>query len=197
MASLNPAFITIVSGLPRSGTSMMMQMLTAGGMDVLSDRLREADADNSKGYFEYEPVKATKRDASWVQLAAGKAVKVIYAFLTDLPAEFDYRVLFMRRSLQEVIRSQQVMLERRGEQGALVGPEKLVKIFESQLKATDLWLGQQENVNVLNVEHERVLANPGSIASEVAKFLELPLDTTAMAGVVDEKLYHQRGATSQ
>lgn len=176
---------------------MMMQMLAAGGMDVLSDQLRAADSDNSKGYFEFEPVKATKRDASWVPLAKGKAVKVIYAFLKDLPAELEYRILFMRRSLQEVIRSQQVMLERRGEQGASVGPEKMIEIFESQLKATDLWLDQQKNVNVLKIEHEQALANPGSIAGEVAHFLELPLNAAAMAGVVDESLYHQRGATSQ
>ena len=175
---------------------MMMQMLFAGGMEVLSDHLREADPDNSKGYFEYEPVKATKRDASWVPLAMGKVVKAIYAFLPDLPDEFEYRVLFMRRNLQEVIRSQQVMLERRGEPGAGVDPEKLVKIFEGQLKSTDLWLSQQANVKSLDIEYERVLADPATLAAEVAQFLELPLDCAAMAGVVDERLYHQRGNSS-
>ena len=174
----------------------MMQMLSAGGMEVLIDDVRQADGDNEKGYFEFEPVKATKRDSTWVSLAAGKAVKAIYAFLADLPAEFEYRVIFMRRNLQEVIRSQRVMLERRGEKGAAVGPEQLAKIFGRQLEQTDSWLTQQKNLRYLDVEFTRVLDDPDLMAAEVSKFLEIPLDVSAMAQVVSASLYHQRGSTS-
>lgn len=172
---------------------MMMQMLSAGGMDVLSDGLREADSDNEKGYFEFEPVKATKRDASWVSLAAGKAVKVIYTFLEELPAEFEYRIIFMRRNLREVVRSQQAMLQRRGERGAGLELEQLVGVFERQLEKTDLWISRQENVRRLNVDYDRVLGDPKSLAQEVTQFLKIPLNTSAMAEVVDASLHHQQG----
>jgi len=174
---------------------MMMQMLSAGGMEVLTDDVREADSDNEKGYFEFEPVKATKRDSAWVSLAVGKAVKAIYTFLADLPAEFEYRVIFMRRNLQEVIRSQRVMLERRGEKGAAVGPEKLAEIFERQLERTDHWLNQQKNLRYLDVEFAKVLDDPDSMTVEISRFLDIPLDTSAMAEVVSASLYHQRGST--
>jgi hypothetical protein len=107
-------FITIVSGLPRSGTSMMMQMLAAGGMPALADNLRQADEDNPRGYYEFERVKEVATDSSWLDEAEGKAVKMVYRLLYDLPADRSYRVIFMIRSLDEVIASQQVMLERSG-----------------------------------------------------------------------------------
>lgn len=174
---------------------MMMQMLSAGGMEVLADDVRKADFDNEKGYFEFEPVKATKRDASWAPLATGKAVKVIYAFLADLPVEFNYRVIFMRRNLQALVRSQQLMLQRRGEKGAGLELEKLVKLFERQLEKTDAWIRQQTSMRLLDVEFEKVLAEPRSLAEGVAHFLGIPLDIPAMAKVVDASLYHQRGVS--
>src|SRR5262245_57703089 len=114
MSSEEPAFITIVSGLPRSGTSLMMRMLEAGGMPVLVDNIRAADEDNPAGYYEFEPVKQTSADNAWVKLAVGKAVKVVYRLLYDLPAGFRYRVLFMQRDMAEVLASQRKMLERAG-----------------------------------------------------------------------------------
>ena len=107
-------FITIVSGLPRSGTSMMMRMLEAGGMPVITDNLRTADDDNPRGYFEFEPAKKTKDDPSWLNAAEGKAVKMIYKLLYDLPDRLEYRVLIMRRNMQEVLTSQRKMLDRMG-----------------------------------------------------------------------------------
>ena len=171
---------------------MMMQMLSAGGMEVLTDQIREADQDNLKGYFEYEAIKATKRDASWVEDAVGKAVKAIYMLLADLPAEFDYRVIFMRRDLQEVVRSQQTMLQRRGEKGAALAPSQMVAVFEREIKKTDLWLKEQTNFRHLNVRYRDVLADPRAVAPVVREFLEFPLDTHSMAAVVDSSLYHQR-----
>ena len=97
--------ITIVSGLPRSGTSLMMQMLEAGGMPVLTDGIRDADEDNPRGYYELEAVKRTKDDPAWLHGAPGKVVKMIYLLLYDLPTTYNYRIIFMRRPLSEVVAS--------------------------------------------------------------------------------------------
>src|SRR5262249_30630691 len=102
--------IIIVSGLPRSGTSLMMQMLDGGGVPVLTDNIRAADTDNPRGYYEFEPVKATKRDATWLPAARGKAVKMVSQLLYHLPPGETYRVLFLERDLEEVLASQEKML---------------------------------------------------------------------------------------
>src|SRR4051812_40403893 len=107
-------FITIVSGLPRSGTSLMMQMLGAGGMQLLTDGQRAPDEHNSRGYFEHEAVKHSRKDLSWLNQANGKAVKVVHLLLAPLPLDRSYRVIFMLRDLQEVITSQRVMLSKQG-----------------------------------------------------------------------------------
>ena len=122
--------VIIVSGLPRSGTSMMMQMLEAGGIEILSDGERQADDDNPKGYYELEAVKKTKDDASWVETATGKAVKMISQLMLDLPLDREYRVIFMRRDLQEILASQAKMLARRGGgKSADIDDGQMVKLF--------------------------------------------------------------------
>src|SRR3990167_393038 len=100
--------IVIVSGLPRSGTSLMMQMLRAGGMSLLIDDQRPADADNPHGYWEYEPVKRLQHDNSWLPQAEGKAVKVVSALLQYLPPRHTYKIIVMHRPMQEVLASQAV-----------------------------------------------------------------------------------------
>jgi len=185
-------FVTIVSGLPRSGTTMMMQMLAAGGMPVLTDRVRSADEDNRKGYYELEAVKRTKHDASWLQHAPAKAVKVVYMLLYDLPEDYSYRVLLMKRNLEEVLASQQTMLARRGEQGAELAPQKMAEVFAGQLDKLDRWLAGQTNFRVLPVDYQRVIADPLTAAQRVDEFLGNRLDVSAMALVVDPLLYHQR-----
>src|SRR3569833_79554 len=112
------AFITVVSGLPRSGTSMMMQMLAAGGMPMLTDGVRGPDPDNPRGYFAFGPVKRTPQDARWLAGAPGKAVKVVHSLLPALPGGYEYRVLFMLRDMHEVLASQDTMLRRLGRCGA-------------------------------------------------------------------------------
>src|SRR2546428_1479705 len=107
-------FITIVSGLPRSGTSMMMRMLDAGGLPVLVDNIRKADDDNPYGYYEFEPVKRLSSDSSWLREARGKAFKMVYALLYELPKDYDYRVIVMQRKMDEIIASQRAMLCRQG-----------------------------------------------------------------------------------
>ena len=188
----NDSFVTVVSGLPRSGTSMMMHMLSSGGLPLLTDDARSADADNPQGYLEFAPVLRTRTDSTWVGAARGKAVKVIYGLLRDLPAEYTYRIVFMQRQLEEVVRSQQVMLERRGEPGAGLAPDKMIDLFARQVRETQIWLDQQPNVRVLYVPYADVVKEPPGEAQRVADFLALELDIAAMAEVVDATLYRQR-----
>src|SRR6185369_5935200 len=107
--------VIIVSGLPRSGTSMMMSMLVAGGIKAMTDSIRTADEDNPKGYFELEKVKELEKDHLWLSDAAGKAIKIISALLKHLPREYPYKTIFMRREMKEILASQRQMLIRRGE----------------------------------------------------------------------------------
>src|SRR5215210_2604024 len=109
--------IVVVSGLPRSGTSMAMKMLEAGGLEVVTDGLRGADSSNPNGYYEYERVKTLTAgdDTAWLADARGKAVKIISFLLTYLPESYDYAVVFMHRDLGEIIASQNTMLDARGE----------------------------------------------------------------------------------
>jgi Sulfotransferase family len=187
-------FVTVVSGLPRSGTSLVMQMLQAGGMPVLTDNVRAADDDNPVGYLEFEAVKRTGEDASWVLSAAGKAVKVIYKLLVDLPADYSYRVIFLRRDLREVIASQAKMLARRGTVGAKLGADQLARVFDRQLKATEAWLAERSHFSVLYVEHRGLITNPRPQVEEICRFLDVPLDADAMCDAVKPKLYRQRTA---
>jgi Sulfotransferase family len=192
MTGLSRPFVTVVSGLPRSGTSMIMQMLAAGGLAVLTDHVRASDEDNLNGYLEFEPVKSTKRDASWLVEAVGKSVKVVYLLLKDLPATCQYRVIFLRRDLSEVVQSQQTMLARRGEPGAQASSQEMVDIFSRQLEKTNQWLAEQPNFRLLDVNYRDVIADPQNQARRICEFLEIPLDVAAMAAAVDPSLYRQR-----
>ncbi len=186
------SFITVVSGLPRAGTSMMMQMLAAGGLTALTDATRGADEDNLKGYYELEAVKRTKSDNSWVRGAVGKAVKVIYMLLKDLPADYEYRLVFMRRNVDEIVRSQQAMLARRGEKGAKIPAKQMAATFQRELDRCDQWLTRQPGFAVLDVEHRAVIDDPRGQARRICGFLGQSLDIDAMAAAVDPELYRQR-----
>ena len=184
--------ITIVSGLPRSGTSLMMQMLAAGGVPVLSDGERRADKDNPKGYLEWERVKELPKDPSLIAEGEGKAVKVISQLLLSLPATHQYRVIFMQRPLPEVLASQEEMLKRRGTQDPSVNPAVIKQAFQNHLYDVNTWLNGKTNVRVLRMPYHRVLEEPRVVAQELAQFLEMPLDLDAMAAQVDGSLYRQR-----
>jgi len=187
------SFITVVSGLPRSGTSLMMQMLAAGGMPVLADDVRKADADNPRGYLELEAVKRSAAGVSWVEQAPGKAVKVIYALLRFLPACYRYRVILMQRDVAEVVASQNVMLDRRGRQGASLPAAELRKIFQQEIDRALDWLNQQPNFRTLPVSYGDCVEDPARVAAAVRAFLEpLPLDCRLMTEAVDPSLYRQR-----
>ncbi len=188
-----PPFVTVVSGLPRSGTSMMMKMLDAGGLPPITDNIRTADADNPKGYYEFERVKQMdKGDVAWVPEARGKVVKVISALLKYLPADEQYRVIFQRRNMSEILASQRKMLERRGEDPNKVNDAEMAELFAKHLGLTEAWLSEQPNMRVLYVHYSDVLANPEVNAIRINDFLGGALDIEAMVGVVDPDLYRNR-----
>ena len=186
--------IVVVSGLPRSGTSMMMKMLEAGGLAVVSDARRAADEDNPNGYYELEAVKQMSAgQTAWLREAGGKAVKVISALLEHLPAEHHYKVIFMERAMGEVLASQQKMLANRQEQAG-AGDEQMQQEFEKHLAAAKYWLARQPNLEVLYVDYNRMMADPQASCRSVAAFLGLDLDTQKMQAVPDGRLYRNRAA---
>lgn len=184
--------INIVSGLPRTGTSLMMQMIHAGGIPALTDEVRASDDDNPRGYYELEAVKRTGKDPAWLRQASGCVVKMVHLLLYDLPGSHDYRVVFMRRNLEEVIRSQEVMLQRRGTRGASLTAEQLTRAYDGQLAKIEAWLTAQPNFEVLFVSYNELIAGPAPAVDAVNRFLGGDLDVEAMLGAVDPSLYRQR-----
>ena len=184
--------IIIVSGLPRSGTSMTMKMLEAGGVPPLTDQIREADVDNPKGYYEFERAKKLKDgDTAWLPDAQGKAVKLIGALLVELPPKYDYRVLFMRRNIGEVLASQSKMLERRGEENK-VDDGTMAVLFEKHVSQVEDWMRKHPGLNYIDVDYNAMLVDPHPQVEAINKFLGGNLDTEAMLAVVDPNLYRQR-----
>jgi len=184
--------IIVVSGLPRSGTSMMMKMLEAGGVPVLTDEIRKPDEDNLKGYYEDERAKTLHKDNSWIKDAEGKAVKIISYQLPHLPGEYQYKILFMERKIEEVLASQRKMMERRGEASDDISDEEMAAIFEKHLREIAHWLRKQKNIETLYVNYNETLKDPKATASEVTKFLDLDLNIDKMVETVDPSLYRQR-----
>lgn len=185
--------IYIVSGLPRSGTSMMMKMLEAGGLSPLTDNIRTADDDNLQGYYEFERVKAMKDgDTNWVGDAQGKVVKVISALLEHLPSAYSYRIIFMEREMMEILASQRKMLERRGKPGNPAEDGKFAEMYSRHLEKVKTWLAGQGNMKVLYVHYNEMLKTPDLLADEVSKFLETSMDVKAMSGVPQAQYYRQR-----
>jgi hypothetical protein len=185
-------FVTLVSGLPRSGTSMMMRMLEAGGLPVLADHLRTADEDNPEGYYEFERVKKIEHDTAWLDEARGRVVKMISALLKHLPPGYTYKIVFMRRKLEEVLASQREMLVRRGKPADATGDAKMAEFFTNHLRRLEAWLAEQPNVAVLYVSYNELVQDPEAHCARVARFLGLPLDPSRMASVASRALYRQR-----
>lgn len=172
---------------------MMMQMLEAGGMAILTDRIRAADEDNLKGYYEFERVKALPQDTTWLEEARGKAVKIVSELLRRLPAGHAYRILFMRRDLREILASQRQMLLRRGVTfPGEVGDDRMADVFRKHLREVEGWLAGQPNVTVFYTDYNETLKEPARWAEEINRFLGGQLDVKRMAEVVDGMLYRQR-----
>jgi predicted ATPase len=184
--------VVIVSGLPRSGTSMMMKMLAQGGMPIVQDGEREADEDNPNGYFEIELSKKLKDgNINWIYEAQGKAVKVISYLLEFLPSDLTYDIIFMEREIHEVLASQKKMLQRRNE-ASVISDEEMESQFRSHLKAVKYWAARQPNMRVQYIHYTQTVTEPADVANQVAEFLNKPLDTNAMQSVPSENLYRNR-----
>ena len=184
--------ITIVSGLPRSGTSLMMQMLTAGGLTALSDGERKADTDNPRGYLEWERIKQLPQDPRLIHEAEGKVVKVISQLLLSLPDGYEYRIVFMQRPLPEVLKSQEEMLKRRGTSQEGGNSTAIEHAFQRHLIEVERWLATKAKTKVFRVHYHRVLREQQKLAKELAEFLDSPLNVKAMVEQVDGSLYRNR-----
>ena len=189
----NKDYIIVVSGLPRSGTSMMMKMLEAGGQPIMTDNLREADANNPNGYYEFERVKELPNgDSGWLPEAGGKVVKIVTGLIMELPSGYKYRVIFMQRAMKEVLSSQKKMLGRLGKDDDKVEDEKMKKIYQEHLKQVNAWIVKQPNIEVLYVNYNTMLGNPLESLQKVNEFLGGEMDVNIMAGVVNKELYRER-----
>lgn len=186
-------YIVVVSGLPRSGTSMMMQMLEAGGMDVMTDHVRTADDNNPSGYYELEGVKRLKEDASFLNNAYGKAIKIVSPILYDIPRDKRCKIIFMRRHLKEILVSQKMMLLR-SQKTPPPGQDDahMEEVFKKHLRDVYLWLPKQENMDTLYVDYHEVINRPLACAQTVDLFLDNRLNVQKMVEAVDAKLYRER-----
>jgi len=191
MSTAITEYLTVVSGLPRSGTSMMMRLLELGGMPVLTDEQRVADDDNPNGYYEFEAVKQTAEDSSWLQGSEGSAVKMVYRLLYDLPQDRNYRVLFMRRNLDEVLASQQVMLNRHGAADK-VSDAQMMKLFRAEIDSFYKWVEGKSHIDLIDVDYNAMLADPSKELMKVNSFLGKSLDVDKMLAGVDSSLYRNR-----
>lgn len=185
--------IVVVSGLPRSGTSMMMKMLDAAGIPIMTDAIRTADIDNPKGYFEFERVKDLEKDPdrSWVRDARGKALKVISFLLKDLPDDNAYQIVFMRRDIDEVLASQNKMLEHRGEQDA-TDDAIMAEAYRNHLASVRIMARKKPNWSIVEIRYDEAIRDPAAVARKVNEFLGGRHDVKRMVEAVDEKLYRNR-----
>jgi hypothetical protein len=184
--------ITVVSGLPRSGTSLMMQMLVAGGMQPLADGERKADADNPRGYLEWERIKQLSADPGLIAEAEGKVVKVISRLLLALPSGHEYRIIFMQRPMAEVLASQDEMLRRRGTYKQGSDPAMITAAFQKHLREVDAWLEGKSYVKYMRLPYREVLNDPKSVSQNLANFLDISFNVEAMCAQVDSSLYRNR-----
>jgi hypothetical protein len=187
-----PGHVYVVSGVPRSGTSLVMQLLGAGGITLLDDGSRLPDSNNPKGYFEYQLSLATAVDSSWLlrERVRGKAVKVIYRQLFDLPYDFTYKVIFVERDFGEVTRSMGVMLE--AQHGSALNQPQLRRELETELEELGSWLAAQPNIQVQRISHRALIEQTAETVEVIQRHLGVPLNTAAMVAVVDPSLYRQR-----
>ena len=181
--------IVIVSGLPRSGTSLMMQMLHKGGLNALTDSNRKADISNPKGYFEYDPVMALHKDNSWLHDAQNKSVKIVAPLLKFLDPKYRYKIIFMNRDLNEIVKSQQKMIGRDTE----TLPIKLLETYKKHLNQVETWKSKEPGVELIYVSYKEALENTTSVVDKVKKFIGLDeMEEEAMLACVDKNLYRNK-----
>jgi hypothetical protein len=183
--------ITVVSGLPRSGTSLVMQMLEAGGVPAFTDNKRKPDVDNPLGYFEAEAVTNLANDSNWLGSAIGMAIKVTSPLLPSLPPRYDYKIIFVLRRVEEVLRSQREMLLHRN-QPVPDNDERMARIFSEHLESSLQWLRQQPNVDLLVIPHRDCIFHSAQTAAQIGRFLGGEVDVVRMSNVVRPELYRQK-----
>jgi len=193
------SFITIVSGLPRSGTSLMMKMLDQGGLEIMTDHIRQADEDNPEGYYELEHVKKIRKDASWVKHARGKTFKMVSMLLLDLPPAETYKIIFMERVMGEILASQQKMLKRnnpdqasRDNKDQETDDHEMNRHFTVHLNKIKKWLENQKNIKVLPVSYNKLIVSPEPEIDKVIAFIDQPLNKKNMIKAVNPDLYRNR-----
>jgi hypothetical protein len=182
--------IIVVSGLPRSGTSLVMQMLVAGGVSALTDERRPSDTNNPRGYWEYEAVKSIAKENGWMHLAKGKAIKIIAPLISFVPNTMEYDILFVRRDLSEVIASQARMLGRDGKQ--LHEQHDIAMAMKQLLENSIQYAETQPNMRVAVLEHQQLILHPAVAIEQIQALLDSPLDKRAMIEAVDPTLYRNR-----
>lgn len=192
IAAIEPLEILIVSGLPRSGTSLMMQMLKAGGIEPMSDGKRTADDDNPEGYWEWEEIKQLPKNPRIIEQSVGKVVKVISALLPSLPRPHRYKIIYMVRPVQQVVDSQLVMLDRQG-QKARSEKQHLIEVQEAHSRQIRQVLGQSDRVELLEVSYPDLVADPQSVIEQLEKFLFGRFEgSLAVRECVKPKLFRNR-----
>lgn len=184
--------IVVVSGLPRSGTSLMMRMLHAGGLEPLTDEERKPDPDNPGGYYEFERVKKLPADTEWLPMAKGKAVKILGELIKHLPSGYIYRIIFMMRDFDEIIASQKKMLIRSGEDPDKVPEREMADLLRRYLVNLKRYINRQDNMEVIYVSYNEIMEDPEEVVEEIDDFFENGLDTSAMIECVDPGLYRNR-----
>ena len=180
--------IVIVSGLPRSGTSLMMQMLDKGGVEILTDNNRKQDQSNPKGYYEYDPVMAIHKDNTWIHLAKDKGLKVVAPLLKFLDPKYRYKIIFMTRDLNEVVKSQQKMIGKDTE----TLPVQLLEAYKKQLKIADSWKNKEPGVELVYVDYKDTLNDTEAIIKKVESFIGYDLNKNEMMACVDKSLYRNK-----
>ena len=184
-------YIIVVSGLPRSGTSMMMQILEAGGVEILTDNLRSPDSDNSKGYYEYEKVKNLHKDNYWLKKCQGKTIKIVSNLIKNLRSDMEYKIIFMERDITEVLSSQSKMLKNAGLNDSSSDME-LKNIFLNHIKEIKIWLQNQTHMEILFVNHKDCIYNSEFVCQDILRFLDMNLNYEEMVKVVDVTMYRNR-----
>lgn len=180
--------IVLVSGLPRSGTSLMMQMLDKGGVEALVDGKREADDSNPKGYYEYEPVMSLHRDNSWMKKTKNKSLKVVAPLLKHIDPQFRYKIIFMKRDLNEVVKSQQKMIGKSTD----TLPITLLNSYQEQLNHIEVWKEKEPGVELIYIDYKEIIENPDKMSEKVENFIGKKLNKEKMAACVDKSLYRNR-----
>lgn len=184
--------IVVVSGLPRSGTSMCMQMLAAGGLQIFEDAERPADLHNPVGYLEHKAVKSLGADARFLAAAKGKAIKIVAPLVKQVPEAYAYRVIYMKRPVAEVVVSQEKMRGKSAEAITQQFPFALAMKLETASHQTLTALHKHPNVAILELEYHEVLKDPLAAAVAIGRFLERKLDHQKMVAAVAPESYRSR-----